>query len=377
MKKILFVTTRNPYSKRFSGDVIGSKKIISTLKKNNLLDVISLDKKEDFSQRNLLLFKNPNFLLKIYYLIKSLIFFQPIHFALFYSREMKKYIDTKAQNYDLIFFYHIRSSQYLPKKFYGKKIIEIGDLYSNNYKQTFKSLSIVNPLKYIYFFESFLIKKVEKKIFAKFDKIILFSKNEIKKTDILFKKKIIHIDVSIDQNKKKYVFSKKNKKILFIGNLRYLPNILAVKSFIKEILPNLKKEIPNIKFEVIGEISSFNRFLFSLNRNVKFWGMQKKLDKFIKGSICGIANLEISTGIQGKVLSYMSYGLPVICSKNVAHNFERSVIVYKGYNDLKNNINKLKNDSKLSNNFSRKSSRFIKKFTWNKIQKEYLKIIRS
>ena len=44
------------------------------------------------------------------------------------------------------------------------------------------SLSIVNPLKYIYFFESFLIKKVEKKIFSKFDKIILFSKNEIKKT---------------------------------------------------------------------------------------------------------------------------------------------------------------------------------------------------
>ena len=32
-KKILFITTRNPFSTRFSGDVIGSKKIINTLKK--------------------------------------------------------------------------------------------------------------------------------------------------------------------------------------------------------------------------------------------------------------------------------------------------------------------------------------------------------
>ena len=34
MKKILFITTRNPYSGRFSGDVIGSLKIINFL--NNI-----------------------------------------------------------------------------------------------------------------------------------------------------------------------------------------------------------------------------------------------------------------------------------------------------------------------------------------------------
>ena len=33
MKKILFVSTRNPYSNRYSGDVIGSKKIVTSLKK--------------------------------------------------------------------------------------------------------------------------------------------------------------------------------------------------------------------------------------------------------------------------------------------------------------------------------------------------------
>ena len=51
-------------------------------------------------------------------------------------------------------------------------------------------------------------------------------------------------------------------KDLFIGNLKYLPNILAVKSFIKNILPNLKKEDPKVTIELIGEISNFNRMIF-------------------------------------------------------------------------------------------------------------------
>ena len=56
----------------------------------------------------------------------------------------------------------------------------MGDLYSRNYLQTFLNLNIFNPFKYIYLIESFLVAKIENKIFIKFDKIILFSKNEVK-----------------------------------------------------------------------------------------------------------------------------------------------------------------------------------------------------
>lgn len=375
MKKILFISTRNPYSNRYSGDVIGSRKIINTLKKNNDLDMVTLGDKEDFSQKNIFIFKNPIMLLKIINVVKSLFFLEPLQFGLFYSKKMKQFIHDRAYDYDLIFFYHVRSSQYLPKKFYGKKIIEMGDLYSNNYNQTFCNLNILNPLKYIYFLESLLVKKKEKKIFIDFDKIILFSKNEIKKVDKSLRKKIVHINVSVDKIKRKYFFSKKNKKILFIGNLKYLPNILAVKSFVKNVLPKLKKNLSDIKFEAVGEINSLDKFFLSLNKDVKCWGQQRNLNKFIKGSFCGLANLEIATGMQGKILTYMSYGLPVICSKKASHNFDKSVISYSDEDDLLVKIDKLKNDKKLSNRISKKSLRFINKFTWQKIQKEYLKII--
>ncbi len=153
-----------------------------------------------------------------------------------------------------------------------------------------------------------------------------------------------------------------------------MPNILAVKSFVKEILPTLKGKIPNIKFEVIGEISIFNRFLLSHNKSVKCWGSQKNLDKFIKGSICGLANLKIATGIQGKILTYMSYGLPVICSDKAARNFNKNVISFNENFKLINIISKLQNDRKLSNQISKKSIKFVENFSWKKISRQYLKI---
>tara|TARA_B100001059_G_C17787779_1_gene558214 strand:+ start:405 stop:1538 length:1134 start_codon:yes stop_codon:yes gene_type:complete len=377
MKKILFISTRNPYSNKYSGDIIGSKKIVNLLKKNSKLDIVTLGEKEDFSQKNIFIFKTPILLFKIIYVIKSLFFLRPLQFGLFFSNKMKLFVHERASDYDLIFFYHIRSSQYLPKNYYGKKIIEMGDLYSNNYNQTFYKLNILDPLKYIYFLESLLIKNIEKKIFLNFDKIILFSKNEIKEIDRSFRKKLIHINISVEKIKKKYTFSKNNKKILFVGNLKYLPNILAVKNFIKCVMPKLKKNVTDVKFEVVGEINIFERFFLSFNKDVKFWGQQKNIEKFIKGSICGIANLGIATGVQGKILSYMSYGLPVICSKKTSHNFNKNVITYNNDDDLVVKINKLKNDQKLSNQISKKSLSFIKKFTWQKIKKDYLKIIKN
>ena len=60
-----------------------------------------------------------------------------------------------------------------------------------------------------------------------------------------------------------------------------------------------------------------------------------------------LANLKIATGIQVKVLTYMSHGLPVICTKKVAENFKEKVLIFNSKSDfnkitlLKENKNKV------------------------------------
>ena len=375
MKKILFITTRNPYSGRFSGDVIGSLKIINFLKKKNQVDVVPLYRKKTELKKRIIYFKSPNYFLKIFYVLHSLLRLKPLQFGLFLSKKMKAYVKKNAKRYDLLFFYHIRSSQYLPNNYKGSTVIEMGDLYSSNYYQTFCNLNIFNPLKYVYLIESILIKRVENRIFQSFNKIILFSKDEIKKINKIFRKKIYNVNISIKSVQKKFTYSLKNNKILFIGNLGYLPNLLAVKDFINNSFFLIKKEIPDVKFLIIGDVSKLNKFFFSFKKDVIFLGQQNNIKKFIKNSICGLANIKIATGVQGKVLTYMSYGLPVVCSKKVASNFKKNTINYNNNNDLVKKIVNLKNNKKLSRKFSNKSLKFLKEFSEEKVCSKYLKIV--
>ena len=374
MKKILFITTRNPYSGRLSGDVIGSLKVINFLKKKHKIDVVSLTRKK-LNKKNTKFFNHPNYLLKIFYIFLSLLMVRPMQFGLFFSKPMKRYIEKNAKKYDLLFFFHIRSSQYLPQNYEGKTIFEMGDLYSQNYLQTFYNLNIINPFKYIYLLESFLVKHIEEKIFTNFDKIILYSKHEIKKISKDFRKNIVNVNLSVNLIQNKFSFSKKNNKIIFVGNLGYIPNLLAVKDFIFNILPFLRKKIPDIQFLIIGNINRLDRFLLSFHRNTFFLGQQRKIDKYIKNSFCGLANLKIASGVQGKVLTYMSFGLPVICSKKIAANFEKNVMDYNNSNELIKKIIGLKKNKRLSISLSKKSLKFIKKFSENKVCLEYLKIV--
>ena len=70
--------------------------------------------------------------------------------------------------------------------------------------------------------------------------------------------------------------------------------------------------MPDIKFEVIGEVSKFNKFLLSLNKNVECRGMQKNLDKFIS---LRNRKSKYSNRCARKILTYKAHGLPVVCSK--------------------------------------------------------------
>ena len=137
------------------------------------------------------------------------------------------------------------------------------------------------------------------------------------------KNKIIQINFGIDKIKNLYKYNKNNYKIIFIGNIKYTPNRQACLNFIKQIFPKLKSKFSNIEFHVFGEIRDIDKNFFMRTEGVKFYGKIKNLEPYLSKVICGLANLNISTGIQTKLLTYMSYGIPSISSKQVIENFDK------------------------------------------------------
>ena len=386
MKKILFVSTRYPFP-IFGGDKLRAFDIIKFLSKKNRVDLVCLGKKEEIDNKNLKFCKsvkvfNLNFLFRIINTVLSLFKLEPLQNGYFLSNEMKEYIYSTKDKYDSIICHLLRSSQYLPNKFNGKKILETTDLLSSNYEQSINELSALNPYKYIYIIEKLLVERYEKKIFKKFNNIVFVTKTDAKKArkKVSKKNKIYVVNNAKSFNTKLFKFKKTNNKIIFIGNIKYLPNRLACDDFVNNVLNEIHIKYPKIEFHIIGDIGFLEKFILKKNKKVFIHGKIDNLKNVLKNSICGLCNVKISTGFQNKVLTYMSYGIPSILSDKSFLNMEfkknKDVLVFKNNQELINKIIYLIENKKKAQELSTNAKKIVrKKYESIKVLSKYSKII--
>ena len=384
MSKILFISTRYPFP-IFGGDKLRSFSILKFLSKKNQVDLVCPGKRNEMQKKltfcgNIKVF-HLSFLSRIINTIFSFLKLEPLQNGFCLSNEMKNYVDNVEDKYDAIICHLLRSSQYLPNKFKGKKILEMTDLPSLNYQQLINQLSILNPLKYIYTIEKFLVYRYEEKISDKFHNIVFVSnKDALEAKKKISPKKISIIGSADNFVSKLFKYKKNNNKIIFIGNINYIPNKLACYYFAKNILKKINLKYPKIKFHVIGNISYLDKLFLGKYKNVVIHGKVNNLKNVVKNSICGLCNVKISTGFQYKTLTYMSYGIPVILSANAFVNTKfkknREVLVFRNDEELIKNIYYLKNNKTKANQLSINSQKIIKKkYNGNKVFLKYNKII--
>ena len=383
MQKILIISTKNLLSNHFDGAQKRIFDISKSLSKKNKVDFVCLGenlskKKTNLNFLNKLIVYNTGFFFKIYNVIISILKFQPMQNGYFFSKDIYHFVSENKQEYDVIIFHLIRSAQYLPDNFSGKTILEMTDLISSNYAQVIKELSFFNPLKYMYLFEKFLLQKYEKKVSNSFDKTIFVTEKELALAKGFIEKSKIYVVGNCFESKKKiFKYNTKSNKILFVGNITYLPNKLACYNFSKKILPEINKIYPEIEFNIVGKINVFDKLILSCFSNVKVHGPIKKIDKMIKKSICGISNLKVATGLQNKIFTYMSYGLPAIASKdsvpkNLVKN-KKNILVFSSQNDLIRCISQLIEKKQLANLISKNSHKIVKnKLAAKKVYNKYI-----
>tara|TARA_Y100000590_G_scaffold464470_1_gene634003 strand:+ start:2941 stop:4101 length:1161 start_codon:yes stop_codon:yes gene_type:complete len=386
MKKILFISTRFPYP-IFGGDKLRAFDILEFLSKKNQVDLVCLGEKDKDLKKNLKFCKNikvfhTNLFSRIANSIFSFLKLEPLQNGYYLSNDMKNYINNVENKYDTIICHLLRSAQYLPTQFEGKKILEITDLQSLAYEQLINQLSFFNPLKYIYFIESLLVNIYEKKIFFNFHNIVFVSKKDATeaKSKISKAKKLYVVGNAKKFASRLFKYKKSNNKIIFIGNIKFIPNLLACVDFAKNGLKKINSKYPKIKFHIIGDIRYLDKLFLSKYKNVIVHGKVKNLKNVIKNSICGLCNVKVSTGFQNKTLSYMSYGIPAILSINSFSNTNfkknKEVLVFRNDHELVKNIFSLIKNKKVANQLSINSQKIVKKnYNKNKILSKYNEII--
>lgn len=157
--------------------------------------------------------------------------------------------------------------------------------------------------------------------------------------------------------------------VTFVGNMEYYPNNEAVKLIAFRIAAAVKKEIPNVKFLIMGRIAEKIDM-----PNLIFTGRVDNVANLLSASDVAIAPLLRGSGTRLKILEYFSCALPVVSTtigvrgldvKNGIH-----ALITDDIDEFSDMIIELLKDRELASKLGESSRRFVAmKYDWNIIGK--------
>jgi sugar transferase (PEP-CTERM/EpsH1 system associated) len=110
--------------------------------------------------------------------------------------------------------------------------------------------------------------------------------------------------------------------VLFTGAMDYLPNVDAVSHFCADILPRVRREIPETRFYIVGLNPTPDVLHLGSMAGVTVTGAVPDVRPYYARAAVCVAPLRIGRGIQNKVLQGMAMGLPLVVSGLAARGLE-------------------------------------------------------
>jgi sugar transferase (PEP-CTERM/EpsH1 system associated) len=353
--KILYIAHRIPYPPN-KGDKIRSFNEIKYLSQRHEIHLACLaddpnglkyeDELRKYCKTVRVVFINPQLakLKSIFYLLTK----QPLTIPYFYSRELQRTIDhmLSTNDYDAIFCFSSPMAEYIFKSRVlnpqsgdhrprSKLIMDFVDVDSDKWAQYARYARF--PKSWIYRLESKRLSEYEKRVAENFDHSIFVTQTEVE----VFQKLNPHIQsiiaisngVDLDYFSPNFLHQESTTDhrpttidhrptIVFTGAMDYYANIDGVVWFAKEILPLIKKEIPEIQFFIVGSNPTKEVLSLSSNNGVMVTGYVPDTREYLNKATVVVVPLRIARGIQNKILEAMAMGIPVVATPQAFEGIE-------------------------------------------------------
>ncbi|MBW2991787.1 glycosyltransferase family 4 protein [Candidatus Woesearchaeota archaeon] len=266
---------------------------------------------------------------------------------------------------DLVIIQALRMSQY--GFFPEKSILDVVDTPSLQIKRALKFDS------WIWGLELGRIEKYEKRICRRFKNILVASEDDRK---ALGKGVVLKNGTEIFDVKRK---DAADNNIMFLGNMEYQPNVDAVRYFIKEVFPLIKKRVKNARFYVVGKNSG--KIKKYASKDVVVTGFVKDLNEYFSKCKVFVAPMRLGSGIQNKVLEALNYEIPVVTTSIVNNGIGgqdgKEIIVADGAREFAEKVVRLLKDKELRKKLGSNGKKLLKNnYSWKKIYRELDEIAR-
>lgn len=96
--------------------------------------------------------------------------------------------------------------------------------------------------------------------------------------------------------------------VLFVGNCRWRPNLVAARWIVEELAPELERQLPQICVRLVGSGAVFR----DAGPNVEAMGFVEDLESEYARALCTVAPIRTGGGLNVKVLESLAHGVPVV-----------------------------------------------------------------
>lgn len=319
--KILFIVSRIPYPLE-KGDKLRAFNHLKLLAEKHEVTLIAIhegkihpDTEEVIDRycKKFIVFKIPRFI-RILKLIRTAFGTMPFSTAYFYNtiiaREIEEIIDNIHPAH--IYCQLTRVAEYVR---YTDDIPKTLD-YQDAFAKGFEKRMMREPFykRWLLKTEWERLKKYETEIFDRFDNKIIISEQDRNNIDHPDKNEIIIVPNGVDLDHYRPQQMEKKYDLLFTGNMAYPPNIESVVFLVNKVLPLVKETKPDVKLLIAGA-NPTGRVKSLAGKNVEVSGWLDDLRTCYAASRIFVAPMQISIGLQNKLLEAMAMKIPCITSE--------------------------------------------------------------
>lgn len=250
---------------------------------------------------------------------------QPLTLPYYADREMARWVDSiiVEQQISRVIIYSSAMAQYVTAHFgqLERRVIDFVDIDSDKWRQYASKKRW--PMNWVYRREANKLLNYEQSLASTFDASLFVSSAEAAMFRNLipdYHEKIAYYNNGVDtdyfspSNKFDNPYREGEEILVFTGAMDYWPNIDAVIWFAKEVLPEILRLVPQIRFYIVGSNPSDSvKQLARLDR-VEVTGRVDDIRPYLHYARAAVAPMRIARGIQNKVLEAMAMEKPVLVS---------------------------------------------------------------
>ena len=243
---------------------------------------------------------------------------RPATFGYFYSpslyRQVQRLLGSRA--FDAILVHCSSMGPYVANHSGSRKVMDFGDADSEKWLEYARSAPV--PVSWAFRAEGNRVRRAERRLGDQFD---AGSVNAPREREVLAT--YVRTPITVIPNGVDLEYFQPSRasgpgyipnRILFTGNMSYRPNVEAVRHFVADMLPGIRREIPDAQLYIVGMDPSPAVRRLGDSDGVVVTGRVEDIRPYFDSAAVAIAPLRVARGLQNKVLEAMAMRVPVVAS---------------------------------------------------------------